>query len=66
MSRVLVTGGAGTIGAAVVKRLLADPDYEGGANTISLNQARENFALHGVSELRFKANVRAPLPEELP
>ena len=28
MNRVLVTGGAGTIGAAVVKRLLADPAYE--------------------------------------
>jgi UDP-glucose 4-epimerase len=28
MSRVLVTGGAGTIGAAVVRRLLADPSYE--------------------------------------
>jgi UDP-glucose 4-epimerase len=28
MNRVLVTGGAGTIGAAVVKRLLADPMYE--------------------------------------
>jgi UDP-glucose 4-epimerase len=28
MSRVLVTGGAGTIGAAVVRRLLADPVYE--------------------------------------
>ncbi len=28
MSRVLVTGGAATIGAAVVRRLLRDPDYE--------------------------------------
>jgi UDP-glucose 4-epimerase len=28
MSRVLVTGGVGTIGAAVVRRLLADPDFE--------------------------------------
>ncbi len=27
-----------------------DPDYEGGANTVSLNQARENFQRYGVSE----------------
>jgi UDP-glucose 4-epimerase len=28
MNRVLVTGGAGTIGTAVVRRLVADPDWE--------------------------------------
>ena len=28
MARVLVTGGAGTIGAAVVRRLIRDPDWE--------------------------------------
>ncbi len=28
MSRVLVTGGAGMIGSAIVRRLLGDPDYE--------------------------------------
>lgn len=28
VSRVLVTGGVGTIGAAVVRRLLADPEFE--------------------------------------
>jgi hypothetical protein len=43
-----------------------DPDYEGGANTPSLNQGRANFREHGVSEPRFKANVHPPLPEEQP
>jgi UDP-glucose 4-epimerase len=28
VNRVLVTGGAGTIGAAVVRRLMSDPDFE--------------------------------------
>lgn len=43
-----------------------DLDYEGGANTPSLNQARETFRLHDVSELRFRADVRPPLPDERP
>jgi hypothetical protein len=42
------------------------PDREGGANTVSLNQARENFRVHGVSEPRFRPNVRPPLPHEKP
>jgi hypothetical protein len=41
-------------------------DYEGGANKVSLNQARQNFGELGVSEARFKSNVRPPLPEEQP
>lgn len=41
-------------------------DYEGGANKVSLNQARENFREHGVSETRFKTHVRPPLPDEQP
>jgi Cysteine-rich CPCC len=43
-----------------------DPDHRGGANKVSLNQARENFGAHGVSETRLKSAVRAPLPQERP
>jgi hypothetical protein len=43
-----------------------DPDYEGGANLPSLNQARQHFREHGVSDTRFGAHVREPLPEEEP
>jgi len=43
-----------------------DPDYEGGANTVSLNQARENYRLHRASEPCFLKNVRPPLPDEQP
>jgi hypothetical protein len=42
-----------------------DLDYEGGANVVSLNQARATFRAIGVSEERFRENVRPPLPEEL-
>ena len=44
---------------------LLDPWYVGGANKVSLVQAQENYRSHGVSELRFKEHVRAPLPTEV-
>ncbi len=44
---------------------LNDPDYEGGANQMSLNSARKNFKEIGVIDLQFKGQVRAPLEEEL-
>ncbi|WP_082720328.1 CPCC family cysteine-rich protein [Burkholderia sp. MSMB1835] len=45
---------------------LDDPDYSGGANVVSLNQARQNFNLYGASEARFEKSVRRPNPEEIP
>jgi hypothetical protein len=43
-----------------------DPDYAGGANHVSLNQARRNFAKIGAAEDRNVRWVRKPLPEEIP
>ena len=43
-----------------------DPDYEGGANDVSLRQARDNYREFGVSELRFRAHVRPPRSDEQP
>jgi hypothetical protein len=45
---------------------LKDPDYVGGANNVSLNQARQNFATLRVSEERFRPDVRPPRPGEIP
>ena len=45
---------------------LRDPDYEGGANAVSLNQAKSTFREHGVSDVRFAASVRPARPEERP
>ena len=42
------------------------PDYEGGANAPSLNQARANFLRIGVSDAQFAGSQREPLPEEMP
>lgn len=41
-----------------------DPTFEGGANQISLNSAKENFKLFGAIEERFKEYVRLPLDDE--
>ena len=43
-----------------------DPEFAGGANEVSLNDARENFRRVGVSEERFIGDVRPPMPSELP
>jgi len=37
-----------------------DPNYEGGANEVSLIQAQMNFIMFGVSEIMFKENVINP------
>lgn len=37
-----------------------DPDYVGGANSISLREAQKNFIKFGVSDKKFIKNVRRP------
>ena len=44
----------------------ADPNFEGGANEFSLNQAKDNFLKFGVSDQHFKDRVRLPTAEEYP
>jgi UDP-glucose 4-epimerase len=60
MSRVLVTGGAGTIGAAVVRRLLADPSYEVRVSDQRLapQWMREGCEVH-TGDLRLPQEARA-------
>jgi hypothetical protein len=43
-----------------------DLDKEGGANAVSLRQARQNFRLHGVSDPRRRERARPLRPEETP
>ena len=42
------------------------PDFAGGANKVSLNEARHNYTDFGASERRFIDKVRTPFPNELP
>lgn len=60
MNRVLVTGGAGTIGAAVVRRLVRDPDYEVRVSDQRLapQWMRESCEVH-TGDLRELAEARA-------
>jgi hypothetical protein len=43
-----------------------DPSLRGGANVVSLQEARANFRRVGASEERFLGQVRLPRPDELP
>jgi len=42
-----------------------DPDYQGGANPLSLNECRNNYKKFGACEARFIALVRKPTQEEI-
>ena len=42
-----------------------EPDYEGGANEVSLRQAQENFIVFGACEKRCIELVRKPTSEDV-
>src|SRR3954447_23890257 len=62
MNRVLVTGGAGTIGSAVVRRLLADPHWEVRVSDQRTppQWMRESCEVH-TGDLRVLAEARAAM-----
>ncbi len=43
-----------------------DPSFAGGANSMSLKEARENFQSFKACGLAFSKMVRQPLPNEFP
>jgi hypothetical protein len=42
------------------------PDSSGGANKVSLNEARANFKKFGACDKGWLKNVRPPRPDEIP
>ena len=44
----------------------ADPDFAGGANTMSLSEARRNYTTLGAVDAAHTCDVRSPRPEEHP
>ncbi len=44
----------------------SDPDFPGGANKMSLNQARANFARYGAKSLEAVKRAQKPLPRHIP
>ena len=46
------------------KTQASNPDYAEGANSVSLNEARKNYAEFGACEKRFAENVRKPYAVE--
>lgn len=43
-----------------------DPEFAGGANNLSLNEARRNFRAYRSSDATGKSSVRAPRADEIP
>ena len=43
-----------------------DPDYEGGANSVSLRTAKSNFVQIGACSADYVNKVRPPTKEEMP
>jgi hypothetical protein len=43
-----------------------DPDWQGGANGPSLNEAKEFYRTMGVGDPKMKGHERPPTPEEMP
>jgi hypothetical protein len=43
-----------------------NPDFRGGANQESLNEAKKNYKKFGASAQKYIKAVRPPLPDEIP